>query len=1026
MNSGLTLSKLFCKRCACLGGATLAGVLLFAPPPLLSNSLPVIYDNDWASVSQLSQKVITVKGVVTDDAGVPLVGARVSLKSNPKIGTVTNQKGEFVLHNVKHREKLVIAYIGFGTLEIAAEESFMAMLSPGTEALGELVVVGYGSSRNISSTSASVVKVSAKDLESKPVPNVLDGIQGKVSGLNVFGSSGEPGQGVTIKLHGSGSLGLEDSPLYILDGVPVSSGTIMGMNPNDFESMTVLKDASATAIYGSRASNGVIYLTSKGGRSTDRAQITFVAQYGTSSLADKSFFNQFLSSGELAKFWVESGLKKKEYVDKFVADNPNDTRWVDYFYSEDVPLYNATLSVSGQTGKTSYYMSGQHFFQKGLMAVSEYRKSNYRINLNSKVNSWLKLASTNVLYYDNSLTTNTSSNSYVNEGLFYLNLPMYTPYKKDGTPYWDEVIPGVRFRNPKYVREMMPKKSTTFEYFGTLTATLTPFKGMTLMSRAGLDFSNYYYNALRSPLYKGKLENGYRKDAFTRNIEWTVTNTAEYRFEPLEGHDVSFLVGHEYNQFDGNSFSASGEGLKDYRLMHLNFVTDPEKRTIKSSLDQYAYLSFFGRFSYGLMDRYFLDLSVRNDASSKFPPKHRNAIFWSAGFKWNAKKESFLRGYDWLDKLDAKLSTGTAGNSGLGYYQYWATSATSDTYNGEISSVIYDPGNPDLTWETQQKTTLGFDVHFLNTFGFNLELYNRLTTNMVMDVPYPYTTGISSNVKNVGTYRNRGIDLTVDWDVWKNNKGDILSIYGNFNYNQDKILKLFQGLDTWPMPGLLLMYRVGEPVNFYMPIFKQINPDTGDPEWYLPGSDAGVTQKDDTKISVGEFNKEALMQNTGVRFNPPFGGGFGLSGSYAGFFMQADFTFYLGKHMISNDLFFAENPRQFANQNFSRTGLDYWKQKGDVVHLPDIKRYQKLMQFDTRMLQDASFCRLKALTVGYNVPKRFLNHQKFFRSAKLSLQGRNLLTFTKFNGPDPEPNTNLAYGRNPATKQMSINMELVF
>ena len=957
-----------------------------------------------------------------------MMGVTIRVKNDTSNGTQCNFKGEFTLPKpVKQGEIIVFSSVGYVTQELPASKSMTVRMKTNTEVLEEVVVVGYGSGRAIGTTTASVVKVTSKDLESKPTANVLEGLQGKVSGLNVALTTGEPGELASIKLHGTGSLGLGSSPMYILDGIPVAQGTIMGLNPNDFESVQVLKDASATSIYGSRASNGVIFITSKRGKAADRALVTLTAQYGVSNLANRNYYDNMMTADELADFWVSSGLRTKEYVDAFREEYPHNTNWTDYFYRHNAPLYNASLSISGGANNTSYYISGQHYFNQGLFAgKSEYTKSNFRVNLNTKVNDWLSFYTNNGIYYDNSLSANSGHSAYTDKGLFYTTLPFFSPYKENGEAYYDEIIPGYDWYSPYYVADMYNRRSTTFEYLGNLGFTIRPVKGLVFRSNIGLDFSHYYYKNLRDPRAKWGPKNGSRNEYYSRGIEWTFSNTAEYRFNIAEDHDFTLLLGHEYNQYDGNNFSAKGSGIKDYRLMHFEQVTDPEKKEIASGDSQYAYLSFFGRLSYGLLDRYFLDFTLRNDASSKFPPKKRNAMFWSAGIKWNAKKESFLENVKWLDQLDTKFSIGTAGNSSLGNYAYFATTGPSDPYKNEASRVIIGAGNPELTWEKQRKTTLAFDVRMFRRFGFNLELYHRLTTEMVMGVPNPYTTGISSNTQNVGTYMNRGIDLKLDIDIWKDRLGNYASFFANFNYNQDKVLKLFQGLDTWPMPSYLMTYQVGKPVMFYMPIFKQVNPETGDPEWYIPGEDKGITTKDDNNVSVGYYNEEQLMQNTGVPRYAPYRGGFGFDAQYKGFFLNADFAFFLGKKMINNDLNFSHNPRKFNNWNTHRDSKNYWKEPGDKTILPDIKRYTTLMQFDTRMLMDASFLRLRNLTIGYEIPKSIMEKQDFFKGVKISVTGRNLLTFTKYNGPDPEPETNLTYGMNPATQQIVGTIELKF
>lgn len=971
---------------------------------------------------------IEIKGVVYDDQKEPAIGATIRLKNNSKVGTQSGINGAFTIR-AQEGELLVISYIGYKTVEVKAKQGMKVYLQSDVELLSEVVAMGYGSGRAISTTTASIVKVDSKDLESKPVSNVFEGLQGKVAGLSVSTSSGEPGTTASINLHGHGSLDLNSDPMYILDGVPVGQGTIMGLNPNDYESVQVFKDASATAIYGSRASNGVIFITTKRGEAGQRATVTLNAQYGVSNLADRSFYNRMMRADELADFWLKTGIRTQEQVDWLRKYYPNDTDWTDFFFRKNTPTVNLSVSVSGGSQNTTYYVSGQHFYQEGLFAGrSLYTKNNLRTNLQTKVNDWLSFYLNSGIYYDNTLVAMGGTSTRTDAGRFYALLPFYTPYKENGKLYYDELIPGAEIYSPYYVADMRKRESSTFEYLGNLGLTIRPIQGLTLRSNIALDFSNSYSLFKQDPRviwYTNR--NGSRSDSYGRGIDWTFTNTAEYHFNIADTHDFTLLAGHEFNRYDSNGFSASGSGIKDYRLMHLDQVLDPEKKSIDSSLYQYAYLSFFGRLSYGLLDRYYIDLSLRNDASSKFPPKRRNALFWSAGIKWNAKKEAFLSDVSWLDQLDLKLSTGTAGNSGVGYYDYFATAANSDPYLGDPSRVIAGAGNPALTWEKQQKTTLGVDMRVLSRLGINLEVYDRRTSDMVMEVPYPYTTGIITNTQNVGNYLNQGIDLRVDLDLWRGRGGNYASIYGNINYNRDKVLKLFQGLNTWVMYDYNLAYQVGKPAMFCMAVFKQINPDTGDPEWYNRGEDVGVMHKDDNDITVGNnFDKNKLIQNTGVPYRTPCIGGFGFNGYYEGFFLTADFSFFLGKHMINFDRFFVTNPKLYPDENTSRESLNYWQKPGDRTLLPDIKRYTQTMMSDTRLLEDASFLRLKSLSVGYDIPRKFLERQTFFKGVKIGITGRNLLTFTKYSGSDPEADSNLVYGMNPATKQFVGSLEIKF
>lgn len=977
-------------------------------------------------VSALAAEAQSIKGVVYDDQNEPAIGATVRLKSDPKVGAQTGLDGDFVV-KAKEGDILIISYIGFKTQEVKAKDGMKVILESDAEVLQEVVAMGYGSGRAISTTTASVVKINSKELASKPNANVLESLQGKVAGLSVTSGSGDPGTRSTVELHGSGSLGLGSAPLYILDGMPVSQGAIMGLNPNDFESVQVFKDASATAIYGSRAANGVIFITTKRGGSTDeRATVTVTTQYGISNLASRRFYDQVMTADELAAFWEETGIQGKEAIENFRSFGGN-TNWTDYMFRKAAPMYNASVAISGGAGSTRYYLSGQHYYQQGLFrGRTEYTKSNLRANLSTRINDWLSISLNNSFYYDNTIGSFNSSNSKWAGGFWRIN-PFYKTVDEEGKPYWGEKIPGADFYDPNYVSSCMKEKNGTFEYLGNLALTLRPIEGLTLRSTISADLDYFKGLFIRDPRYAGSPNDGKRSDSSSEGLEWTFTNTAEYNYSPASGHDLTFLLGHEFNRWDGGGFDASGSGLTVPRLMHLDKVTDPEKKSIGSWNAQNAYLSFFGRVSYSLMDRYHFDVSLRDDASSKFPPRHRHAIFWSAGFKWNAKQESFLRDISWINSLDGKISTGTSGNSALGNYDYFATVGTSTPYRKNVSFAILDPGNPELTWEHQQKSTIGFDGRFLGRLGVNFETYYRLTTQMVMDVPYPYTTGISSNTRNVGSYRNAGFDLRIDYDIWKGHQGDYLSAYVNMNYNRDKVLDLFQGLKYWSIPNTHFIYIVGQPLMYCLPIFKQVNPETGDPEWYIPNEDKSQIRKDESAIFSGYgFNREALEQNTGIMRNTPVRGGFGLNGQYKGLFASVDFSFFLGKHMISNDLFFGNNPGKFPGDNTLRSSRNYWRKPGDVVPFPDIKRYERILDFDTRMLCNSSFMRLKALTVGYELPQSILSGQEILRGVKLSLTGRNLLTITRFQGPDPEPDTNLTLGRNPASRQFVGSLELTF
>jgi TonB dependent receptor. len=390
---------------------------------------------------------------------------------------------------------------------------------------------------------------------------------------------------------------------------------------------------------------------------------------------------------------------------------------------------------------------------------------------------------------------------------------------------------------------------------------------------------------------------------------------------------------------------------------------------------------------------------------------------------WKAKQESFFSKYDWLNDLTVRANTGTTGNSSIGNYQSLPQVGT-NTYDAATGWNISVAGNPLLSWETQRTTTFGLNFSLFNRARVDASYYIRKTEDMLIAVPYPYTSGFSSITSNVGTLKNSGIDLDIEGDVIKSKNG-YLTPYLKFNYNKNEVTSLFQGKQYWIIPNTGVSWAIGQPVSFFYPIFKGVNSQTGLPEWYLPNSDPNKiieTRKDPNAVTSTFV--PTLEQNTGIKRYPPINGGFGLNGGFKTFFISADFTFSQGKYLINNDRYFFENPNQFPGFNQSRTILNYWQKAGDVAEFP--KYGVQFTQFDSRLIEDASFMRLKALTVGYNLSNNILNKGKLVKAARFYITGRNLLTFTKYSGPDPEVDSNLTLGANPNTKQVAVGLEVTF
>lgn len=984
-----------------------------------------------AGLSEVFAQSITVKGNVVDENGEPLPGVSIIPKAAAKSGTVSSADGNFTI-SVKSGEKLTFSFIGYESQELVATAQMKVKMQPSDLMLNDVVVVGY-MERKVANTSASVVKVSAKDLAMKPVANPLDAVQGKVSGLQVFSSSGEPSARLSMALHGQGSLGAGTGLLIILDGMQVSMAVLQSMNQNDIESVQFLKDAAATSIYGARAANGVMYVTTKRGKTDARPSITLRAQYAVSSLANTDYFDQLMTGPELLRYYKETGIYTEAEINNFKEKyfKETDFQWYKYIY-QPAPMYTADVSVSGGTTGLRYYLSGGALSQDGLRMGSSYKKVFGRMNLDAKLAEWARANVNTQIAYDDTHVSPFGESNATGGGIAALNAPFASPYDPN-TGLELERVPLLDISTPKHVIDTKPANTNAFILSTNGSLTLTPIKNLTLRSLVGLELN---YGDSRSrvlPTFYRAYGNGSSQRSYSMASNVTVTNTAAYNMG-FGDHHLTALLGHEYTNYKDDGFGAAGSGVLDERLYLLNNAT--QDKSINEDTNGYAFLSYFTQLSYDFSERYFIDWVLRNDASSRFGRNNRNGLFWSVGLLWKAKNEHFLKDLSWLNELDFKASYGTQGNSSIPPYSTTSYVGKVGQKKGGMSLGFISLGNPDLTWENQSKFTIGMKTRMFNRVDLNIEYYNRVTSDMLFEVPLPYSSGLpvgsagyATRYENAGRYLNHGIDLQLNADLLRGRDWGV-SANVNFNYNRDKVLELFEGRQSWLEPGGQLAYIVGKPVTFMLPLYKGVNVNTGVPEWYKPGSDINESRRDDNDV-VSEYTA-SLTQNTGIDAYTPVTGGWGISAYWKGFYVNADFFFALGKHMISLDKQFYENDfhvrNRNANFNGSRRLFDYWKQPGDNAEYPSLEWVRDPNHHsnyvDSKMLEDASFMRLKNFTIGYDIPRKSLGKQTVIRSVKVFFTGRNLLTFTKFRGIDPEVNRNISHGVNPNTKQMSVGVEI--
>jgi len=972
-------------------------------------------------VTAQTQKITGV--VISDEDGQPVVGASILVKGT-SVGTITNLNGQFTIANVPNSAKLfVVSYIGMQTQEVAIKDNIKIILKNETETLDEVVIVGYGSARKVGTTVGSIATVSAKKLESRPTPSALDALQGQVAGLQVYTSDGTVGSVQSVRLHGVGSLGAGSTPLYVIDGIPSSSRSILAMNPNDIESVTVLKDASATSIYGSRAANGVIYLTTKRGSYNNDASISVRGQYGISTLANTKFYENMMNSKELANLWIETeqadeAWMKANYYDKgYNAD----TKWYKYFQNLNTPSYQSDVTIQGGGEKVSYYLSASQFHQEGSAPGNYFDRYSTRSNIDARPKSWMKVGLNLNLSLDKRQTNSTWGTNNTSGGLSYLLAPFYSKYDENGKEYKD-YIPGLNRYNPNYRMDKNPDEYTRYGLVANAYVEFEPIKNLKIRSRLGTDFGITRNDWESKPSYIPNKGKGTAGRSASTDRAATITNTIEYRFNLNNVHQFTVLAGQEGTDNFYDYFYGQSKQQTDDRLMHLNNGVQTTYE-MKSEDTSSKFLSFFGRVDYSLYDRYYFDASIRNDECTRFGRDNRSATFYAVGAMWKIKNEEFMKNLDWLTSLDFKASYGTQGNAAIGDYSALDLVGAISNYNNESSWGVTQPGNPKLSWETQSKLTIGLNSRLFDRLSFGIEYYQRKTTDMLMDVPYPYTSGFSSVTKNVGSMQNTGVDINASYDILSSKKY-YLTFSANFNYNKQEITKLFDGKKRWDIANTGLTYVVGDAVSFYYPIFAGVDPKTGKQQWYVPGNNVDVTTKDPNNVT-SKFNSATLMQNTGKKRYAPIAGGFGLSGGWEGLSLQADFAYVLGKYLINNDAYFYGNPYQFFGMTAHKDVQNYWKQEGDVVPYPAWNKGE-VMQFDSHLLENASFLRLKNLQIGYQLPKDLFKNSNSIKGVRVTLTGRNLFTVTKYKGIDPEVDSNLALGRVGNSKEYMVGLELNF
>lgn len=972
-----------------------------------------------------------VSGIVTSsEDGEPVIGATVKVVGSQTAGTVTDIEGRFSLSVSKPGVELEFSSIGLVSKRVKASENMTVVLQVDSHTLEQVVITGYGSAKKLGSVVGSVASVDKKKLESIVTPNFTDALAGQVSGLSVLSGAGDPSSAATIRLRGVNSIQSSSQPLFILDGAPISASFYATLNPADIESITVLKDAASTAIYGARAANGVIVLTSKQGKYSEQVGLSVRAQYGIASATSDGV--EMMNSKQYVKFRDLIGQPVSDEVRTLVDKYNINTNWRDEMIDNAAPTLdvNATMQGGGQT--VNYYVSFNHHKQDGLIEMSKMHRNTLNARINARLNRFFKIGFTTnlgVQRYSQNAEWGASGTIYSANPLVFARqaLPYDTPYQytidENG-----KMIKGGRAIGLKYTGLNMPWWYNSHrDYYRnkltlntSLTETFTPIEGLTFQALQSMNGYENMNHASFSPYdafvdgMGNKIESatGNVSASMSRYYQFTLSHTAEWR-KQFGDHYVGILLGEETRIERSRGLSAFSEGQTDPRLLLLPNGTTVTPEDLGDSKVEEVANSLFANAEYNYKEKYYVTASIRRDGSSKFAPDHRWGTFWSAGAKWDLKKEYFLKDVEWLNDLSLSFNYGTTGNdSGAGSYDYLGLYTDGGRYNGDSSIGIAQMKNEKLTWEKTAKWNVGLNFSIFDRAHFTVDFYRNKTTDMLMSIPYSMTTGYSAGIGNVASMTNTGIEADVDVDILKT-KDFYWSFKANVGYNKNEITELFQGRDEYVLSNTGMKLAVGHAFGeFYQVRFAGVDPQTGAPLYY--DKDGNKTKK---------FNEERDAVFLGKKRFAPWTGGFGTNFRYKNVSLIADFAWVAGKYMLINDDYFIANPQLATSWNQRVEMLNIWTTPGQITDIPGAK-YD--VNITDQQLQNASFLRMKTLSIQYEFPKKWMQATRYIKGVKVFGIARNLFTITSFEGYDPEPDMNLVQFNYPNTRQFVIGAEISF
>lgn len=999
--------------------------------------------------SSLSWAQTEVTGIVTDSqTDAPLSNVTIIIKGT-SLGTTTENNGSYKLKLPKAGSTLIISSLGYKSKEVIATVPVTNIIleSSGMKNLDEVVVVGYGTKIKKDLT-GNIAKVKGSDVQNMPVTNLDQALQGRAAGVFVEAGSGKVGEGVKVLIRGSGSISASNEPLYVIDGVPISTNSYSGspiadINFNDIESFDILKDASAAAIYGSRAANGVVLITTKKGKS-GKTNFQVNMQYGNNK---PTHLRGFLNAKQYIDLLREAAINSDhiegvdptdpdQYEDSWLefaegrldrysgwADwrkNEINTDWQKKAFNDHAPTGGMDISASGGTDKTKYYISLSYIDQKGILIGNSLKRISSRINLEQAVSEKFKIGFN--LSLSQTTTGRVTADNEFNTPMQSVALTPVTPFKdKDGIIY---TKPTTTYANPYVDYAEGNYKALIYRNIGNIFGQYNFSKSIFFRSEFGADIQNQnddmFYGARTS---YGIGTNGYGESDWFRSLTYNVNNYFNFKKTLAEKHDIDAVLGMSYQEYNSEYANVYGEQFPVDNLQKLASAGLIKGGT--SVATKSAFLSYFARANYKFDNKYLVSVSGRIDGSSVFGNDRRYGFFPAVSAGWILSEENFLQNQNILSFLKIRASWGLTGNAdGFGDFAsrgLWGGSS----YNGTGGLVPTQLANPDLKWEKSNQTDIGLDFGFLNNrISGEIDVYNRKTDGLIYDVPVPGNTGYTNKTVNIGAMQNKGLEIVLNSDnvVTKNFKW---SSNLNLAFNKNKITRLdgdqtlIAGNDGRYLNSLIVGQSIGI---FYGPKFAGADPDNGDALYYLPDGKSTTNVYED----AGNF----IVGNP----NPKLIGGFGNTVSYKGFELSFLFQGVFGNQIMNGaGGFMSSSFAWFDNQTSDQLGR--WQKKGDITQVPQLRLgYDNGISASSRYVQNGDYIRLKNITLGYNFPITFAKNLKL-QSARLYVTAVNILTFTKYTGWDPEVNADYRAGnRNqggdfytaPQIKNISVGLNIGF